>query len=202
MSDTPALSPGDHLIVVEDEYDLEDSRARDADGSQSLLEEYRREDMRARLVCTGIDDACRYWTECVEHTHPNADDLDADPSTDPVSIEGVDHRWLDGSWMTRTDSCVVLADGYESGEVVGIPKAVGYVPGVYPIYFEWDEGVYVEVDEANPAVSDAEVEHALATVAVDPCTVCGRSGTITEHPAWRLCDTCRERLHGRRENHG
>ena len=204
MSDRD-LTPGAHLIVIEDEYD--DTAARlDADGNAALLEEYRREDMRVRLVCTGVTDSCRFWLECLDpaHTHPDIHDIwDRGDDEEPV-IGGKEHRWLDGSWMTRVNQCIVTSDGYECDFPSEAPREVGFIPGVYPVEFEWDEGTCVWLAESKKvtgAADDAEIEHALATVPVDPCKRCGNHPVADNHAPCcsshnvAMCHHCYSRTH-------
>ncbi len=102
------------------------------------------DDYRLAFVCPGVSDSCRFWQECYTSTHDHAalETAKEDDGEYEGEVEGVWHRYLDGSWMTRTDNCIVTTTGHESGDYTYLMKEAQYVPGAYAFAWEWDEGIY------------------------------------------------------------
>lgn len=193
-----------HLVVVEDDYADMVPGPKD----HISLDDYQRENMRARLVCPdGVDDSCRYWMGCSEDGHPDPEELLDDDPDDVVVIHGVRHRYLDFEWMTPVERCSVEDLGYESGEITEVPRLVGWIPGVYPVEFEWDDSLsaWLETGPKAVEVSDEHITKALAAVPIMACRRCGSHEIAPNHDPCcsshgpmgiaRMCHWCYSRTH-------
>ena len=140
----PAAAPKPpHLVVISPRPDDPDNE----------------DDYQWAFVCPGVTDSCRYFEECWGEGLVHPDPSDVDDYADDNVFHEVEHRWIDGSWMTRTENCIVQHSGLESGEHTELLVEAKGIPGVYPIEWEWDEGLYlgpiddVSLDEPEAAMT-------------------------------------------------
>lgn len=52
------------------------------------------------------DRSCAVWYECPREGHPEPEDVDYEPT----EVHGVEHAWIDSSWMVAGKDCGGLYD--------------------------------------------------------------------------------------------
>lgn len=100
----------------------------------------QRQELRYRLECPNVTDACRSWRECDDcppgTDYDTLDDADGD-------YHGVEHGSIRGVWMVPTDDCFLTyhVNSYddEIARELGITE-----PGTYRVahYFEHPDDEY------------------------------------------------------------
>ncbi|MFG3710824.1 hypothetical protein [Micromonospora sp. NPDC047730] len=95
------------------------------------------------IECPGVTDACRAWVDCPQRDEEHNDDALED---DPVA-HGVEHRWIDGDWMVRTDDCLVRTHMY-AGEIAA---ELNLPPGRHPVGHDFGDGTEYELSVLDPA---------------------------------------------------
>lgn len=76
------------------------------------------------------DSSCRVWRDCLvqDAVHPEAEDVDYEP----IEAHGVQHRWIDGYWMTPTNEC----GGYYDDDIFSLAGELGV--GEHDVTVEYD----------------------------------------------------------------
>jgi hypothetical protein len=113
-------------------------------GDAALRRDLDRDRLRFTIECSGVDQGCRMWLECMPpHDVPEEieDALEGE-------MHGVHHQWLDGMWCIETDHCSLSGVNRDRWEESARTLAEVYGVGRYPVVHTWEDD-YIEVERAR-----------------------------------------------------
>jgi len=133
----PAPPPGQHTVTIK-----HDPESHEIEGCH--------DDCEAIVQCTGVTDECRTWWECTicRDTYHGLDEDGRDQFDEDLYetevAHGVEHKRIDGMWMTPSNACLSRTLDNDAGEL-----AYTLPDGEHPVDIDCDEG-FVTVTATAP----------------------------------------------------